>query len=455
MSTLVHAPLRRPRLDHLPGPRGFDFVRDMLHFRRDSLGALEDCYRRFGPVVAFGWPINTVILYEPRDIRRVLVDNHANYKKGAQTKELQVVMGQGLVTNDDRVSWSRRRLLVNQALSARAVRLAMPLVDALAEQAASRLEGDVNVSQAMRRLTFTIAARVFFGAELTDDEARRIDAAVLYASHVVHLHMFQLVGFPYAFPTPTHLRFHAHCKNLDAIVQRLISHAKAHPNEGGVSILARLVQARDPETNAPLSDIELRDEIVTLLVAGYETTANTLTWTLGLLAMHPDAQARVRDEVISQGHSTDVTTFAKTHPYTHAVLLESMRLYTAIPMSSHRTLDEDSLGGHRIPANTNVVIPTWVIHRDPLHWPSAASFTPERFTGCPMHRKDAYLPFSKGERGCIGQVFAMMELASIVTHIVERQGITPIDRALPRAVSEVSLKPEGTFRLRFTRRGFA
>ena len=451
----MHASPRRPRLDHLPGPRGFDFVRGMLHFRRDSLGALEDCYRRFGPVVAFGWPINTVILYAPRDIRRVLVDNHANYKKGAQTKELQVVMGQGLVTNDDRLSWSRRRPLVNQALGARAVRLAMPVVDALAEDAALRLNGEVEVSQAMRRLTFNIAARVFLGAELTSEEAEKIDAAVLYASHVVHLHMFQLVGFPYAFPTPTHLRFHAHCRNLDTIVQRLTSHAKAHPTAGCGSILERLVEARDPETNAPLSDIELRDEIVTLLVAGYETTANTLTWTLGLLAMHPEAQARVHEEVAAQGHSTDVTTFSKTHPFTHAVLLESMRLYTAIPMSSHRTVEEDSLGGHRIPANTNVVIPTWVIHRDPQHWQSAPSFKPERFTGCPMHRKDAYLPFSKGERGCVGQVFAMMELASIVTHIIAHLDITPLDRALPRAVSEVSLKPEGSFSLRFTRRGRA
>ncbi len=427
----------------------------MLHFRRDSLGALEDCHRRYGPLVAFGWPIDTVIVFRPEDIRRVLVDNHDNYVKGAQTRELRVVMGEGLVTNDDRVSWARRRALVNHALGITAVRAAVPVVEALADAAVARLGamGEVEITREMRRLTFGIAARVFLGTSLTDDEAEQIDAAVLYASHVVHVHMFQMVPLPYGVPTPTHVRFARHCRALDAIVARLLAGARAQgaPSTERPSILERLVFARDPDTGAPLSDRELRDEIVTLLVAGYETTANTLAWTLGLLAADPAAQQRARAEVDTAGLASDVLTFPKSHPYLHAVLLESMRLYTAIPMTSHRTVAEDTLAGHRIPPRTNVVIPTWVVHRSPEHWVDPGRFEPARFE-CPVHRKDAYLPFSKGERGCVGQVFAMMELATVVTRLVAHLDLASVAPELPRAVSEVSLKPSGPLRLRMTPR---
>ncbi len=437
-------------LAHIPGPRGVAFVKSMLHFLDDSLGALEEATARYGPIVSYPWPVNTVIVYEPSAIAHVLADPERIYVKGAQTDEMQSVLGQGLVTNNDRESWARRRQVVTHVMSAHAVRGFAPTFAARTDVMLERwpAQGTRELTTELRALAFDIAARTLFGVDLSADDARTVDEAVLFTSLVVHHHMFRLVPVPYWVPTSEHRAFHRHLAGLDAVVHRLVARAQQGTDDG--SVLARLAHARD-EAGQPLDARALRDEILTLLVAGYETTANTLAWVLGLLAAHPEWQARLHAELDAATAEVNVDA-RKTHPLLALTVHEAIRLYTAIPMSSRRPTRDDALLGYRIPAGTSVVLPVWVVHRDERNWRNALAFDPLRFEGQKPHQLAHYVPFSKGERSCVGQTFALTEVAVIVSRILSRYRLSLVDGALPRAVSQVSLKPEAGLTLRFEAR---
>ncbi|MFK7984548.1 MAG: cytochrome P450 [Sandaracinaceae bacterium] len=446
-----------PALGHIPGPRGLAFVRLMLHFVRDSLGALERTHALYGPLVSYPWPVSTVIAYDPNDVDHVLVDRGGRYEKGAQTEALQAVMGTGLVTNNDRPSWRARRPLVAKALGSSAVRAYAPTFFARADDlveawdtATADGERELDVSEAMQRVTFAIASETLLGRELSDADAKRVDEAIRFTARVVHGHMFQLLPLPYAVPTRAHRRFHAHCRDLDVLVYRLIDAARGRARLDDGSILERLVDARDPDTGAGLEDEVLRDEVLTLLIAGYETTASTLCWVLTMLAAHPEIQAQVREEARREGARVDSLGARTTHPLTFAVIAESMRLYTAIPMSSRRTLAPDTLSGYAIPAGTNVVVPVWVLHRGGS-FAAPERFRPDRFEGCPAHRHAGYVPFSKGDRACVGKTFALVEVAAVLAHIVARFELRLAEQGVPAAESHVSLQPRGGLRLRVRR----
>ena len=442
-----------PSLGHLPGPRGADFVRLMLHFMADSVGALEASQARYGDVVAYHWPVSTVLLFDPVAIRRVLIENAANYEKGAQTEELAVLMGAGLVTNNDRVSWAQRLPFVNRALSASAVRGMLPsLTESIERELASLDVGagaEVDVAPLMRRISFQIACRMLLGEAVSARDAARIDEAVWVGSRVVHRHMFSLLPVPYWVPLRSHRALGRARRRLDEVIGRCIAEARHDGGEADRGILGRLVSAEGQAAGFD-SDAAVRDELVTLLIAGYETTANALAWTLCLLARHPDAQDQLRDQSRLPS-SVDLRALRTTHRPTYAVIAESLRLYPTIPMSSRRALADDRVAGVHLPAGTNVVIPTWNVHRDERHFEQPARFCPARFESSATDGGAGYAPFSKGERGCVGRTFALVEIANVLLRVVSAFDLEAVGE-MPAAVSEVSLRPTGGARLRLRRR---
>ncbi|MDD4973282.1 MAG: cytochrome P450 [Bacteriovorax sp.] len=440
-----------PYLNHIPGPRGLKFFKLMLHFQRDSIGALEVTYRDYGPIVSYPWPVSTVIIYNPKTIKQVLIDKNQNYLKGSQTEEMNVVMGQGLVTNNDRVSWLRNRTIVSRELGTKPIRGFSSIIDKFAtdmvfewgKQNSHKASSVVSISTAMRNLTFSIAGKTLLGANLSATDAEEVDEAVLFTSKMAHNHMFQLLPMPYWIPTPANLKFHQHCRNLNRIVYRLINAEKNNLDKKYTpqSILERLVHAKDPETNLPLDDLTLRDEVLTLLIAGYETTSNTLSWVLGLIAAHPKIQKEIQQELDNEQAPIESTEFAKTYPLLYFSILEGIRLYTAIPMSSRKAISSDWFDHYFIPANTSVVIPVWVLHRDELYWDDPLVFKPERFRGVDINKLDTYIPFSKGSRRCVGEAFAIVEVAIIVSNILRSFDLALNAKTLPKAIAHVSLKP--------------
>jgi cytochrome P450 len=438
---------------HIKGPRGINFVKLMFHFKRDSLGALEATEEQFGDIASYGWPINTVIIYCPKLIKQVLGDKNKIYVKGSQTDEMKIVMGNGLVTNNDRKSWLRSRVIVSKELGPAPITLFSKIIKELSVQMVQKWKAnkstDLDFSLEMRNITFSIAGKTLLGSDLTNEDARIVDEAVLFTSKMAHDHMFELFPLPYWVPTKRNKEFHFHNNNLSSIVSRLLAQEKKNSNEKDArSILQRLVYAKNPETGEGLSDRELRDEVITLLIAGYETTSNTLSWILGLLSKDKIIQDKLRIEILKKNEPIESINFKKTHPYLYQVILEGIRLYTAIPMSSRKNLEVDEFNGQKIPKNTSIVIPVWNIHRSEKYWEKPLTFNPSRFEGVEVNRLDHYLPFSKGERRCVGENFSLIEVAIIVSEILSNFELELIGVELPRAISHVSLKPKNGMPIR-------
>lgn len=434
-------------LRHIPGPRGLEFIKLMFHFKRDSLGALEETEKHFGKIASYGWPINTIIIYDTDLIKQVLGDKNKIYVKGSQTDEMKVVMGNGLVTNNDRKSWLRSRVIVSKELGPAAITGFAKIIDDLTQQKIKRWEEsnaqELDFSIEMRNLTFAIAGKTLLGSDLTDEDARLVDEAVLYTSKMAHDHMFELFPMPYWVPTQKNKTFHKHNGNLSSVVKRLLKQEKEHSDQSkAASILQRLVYAKNPDTGEGLSDIELKDEVITLLIAGYETTSNTLSWIFGLLAKHQTIQEEIRKELEASSEAITSINVKKTHPLLYKSILEGIRLYTAIPMSSRKNLEVDNFLGFKVPKNTSVVIPVWNIHRSEKYWKDALSFNPSRFNNVEVNRLDHYLPFSKGERRCVGENFSIIEVAIIISEVLRKYKLELVGTDLPRPISHVSLKPE-------------
>lgn len=417
----------------------------MFHFKRDSIGALEATEKKFPILASYGWPINTVILYQTNLIKHVLTDKEKKYVKGRQTDEMKIVMGEGLVTNNDRASWLRNRVIVSKELGGKAILDFSFIINDFAKKMIEKWRPglELDFSTEMRNVTFLIAGKTLLGSELSLKDAKIVDEAVLFTSEMAHDHMFSLLPIPYWVPTPNNLKFQKHNKNLSRIVERLIQIEKDGSNANDGSILQRLVHAKNPQTGESLSPLELKDEVITLLIAGYETTSNSLVWILGLLAFHIEKQEKLRKELSSVNSSITSIQFKDSHPYLYCCILEGIRLYTAIPMSSRRNLSEDRIGEYKIPKDTSLVIPVWNIHRSELYWENALEFTPERFIGVDANRLDYFLPFSKGERRCVGEHFSLVEIAIVVNQIISSFKLELVKKELPKAVSHFSLKPEG------------
>lgn len=454
----IYGLLGIPYLNHIPGPRGVEFVKLMLHFQRDSLGALEETYKRYGPIVSYPWPISTVIVYETDIIKQVLYDKNQNYIKGSQTLEMTVVMGDGLVTNNNRATWLRNRQIILKEMGAGPIKSFSSIIEDFVEELVGCWRAElgekqsalINISKSMRNITFSIAGKTLLGANLNKKDAEEVDEAVLFTCRMAHDHMFELFPVPYWMPTKDNREFKHHIKNLNRIVYRLIDSEKQNlknkvlndSSNAPLSILERLVRATDPDTNLPLDDVTLRDEVLTLLIAGYETTANTLCWVLGLIAQHENIQKELQEELDQNHTSINSIEFSKNYPLLYCTILEGIRIYTAIPMSSRKSVSSDYFHEYYIPDNTSVVIPVWVIHRDERFWNNPLLFDPGRFKGQDVNKMDAYIPFSKGPRRCVGEVFALVEVAIVVSKILRNFNLEINGNSLPRAVSHVSLKPE-------------
>jgi len=324
--------------------------------------------------------------------------------------------------------------------------------DELAKQKISQLrdETSTDICEVMKLLTFEIACQTILGRKLPPDEAQKVNEAVHYTSIVTYERIFQFFPLPYWLPTITNIKFNRHFNNLNEIVLRLITEAKKNPTSEATNLLHKLVYAKDEETNFSFSDIELRDEVLTLLLAGHETSAHTLTWIIGLLAKHQDIQQKLFEEIKSI--DAPPQELLEKCPLLKNVMLESMRLYPAFPVLSRKTGEETILGNHKLPKNTNVVIPIFVMQRNEENWKHSLSFQPERFKEEGAEKSYAFLPFSRGPRRCIAELFAMVEMSIIVSHFIREFQVSLVGEGLPEAEAFVSLKPVNGMNVKLRKR---
>jgi cytochrome P450 len=394
-------------------------------------------------------------------VKRILLDNLANYPKSVTYRNnLRPFLGDGLLISEGDF-WKRQRRLAQPAFHLRRLKvLAAAMAAAAARMAGSWQHGEViDVMAAMNAVTMEIVAKTLFGADVSGDIGEVAEAMAVLQEETGRIRPAAFFELPDFLVRPRSRRFAAAVATLDRIVNRIIAERRAsgQPRD---DLLSMLLEARDEETGEGMTDKQLRDELVTLFLAGHETTAIALTWTFHLLAQNPAAEAKLQaevDAVLGTGSAAraapdfeDLERLA----YARMVADEALRLYPPAYVFSRRAVGEDQLGPFRMPAGAHIVISPYALHRHPDYWPDPDAFRPERFSpDAPAERpKHAYIPFGGGPRICIGNSFALMEHAIVLAAAVRRWRFESIPGHEVRTEPRITLRPRGGLPMHVMRR---
>jgi cytochrome P450 len=413
-----------------PGPRGLALARKMWDLHLNAMTATVDSVREYGDVIETRMPgARMFTIHRAEHAEHVFVTNQDNYEKGAHHEIYAMALGQGLITANGEL-WRRQRRLLQPMFAKRHLDV---FTEHMTTACAAMLDGwerryrdgdVIDVAEAMMDLTLDVVGRALFGADLTGEVSRTIGRAMHEFVTEAHGVIYSPVTWAaYAVPgvsmdgamklrPRSRRRFLDSLNGLDAIVARMIESHRHGESRGSNDLLTLLLEARDEETGEPMSDRQIRDEIVNFIVAGHETTANTLAWTWQLLSQYPEARSRLLAEV-DELLDRRVPTFldAERLGWTRAVIHETLRLYPVVWMTARRAINDDVIGGVHIPAGSSVGILMYMTHRDPEIWPNPEGFDPTRFLGAHGGgpQRCHFIPFTAGRRICLGNTFAIIE----------------------------------------------
>jgi cytochrome P450 len=426
-----------------PGPPGQPLLGNLNEIRKDILRFLLDVRREYGDVarVKLG-PQVLHLVSHPAWIRYVLATHQANYHKSAEYRAIEPLVGRGLVTSEGEL-WTHQRKLIQPGFHLDRIRAFGTLMTDAAQAMLARWQGHAesdqpfDVAPEMAHLTMIVAGRAMFTREVAE-EARQVGEALTVALRHAGQAMQSPFPLPDFLPTPSNRRFHSAIRALDRIVYRMIDERRRSGEDTG-DLLSMLMLARDAETGETMSDQQLRDEVMTLFIAGHETTANLLTWAWYLLAKSPPAERRLRAELDAAlgGRAPTVDDLPKL-PYTLMVLQETMRLYPPAWIISRTPLADDEIAGYHIPAGSTVMMSQYVTHRHPDFWEQPEGFDPERFAS---HPPAAYFPFGGGPRTCIGNNFALLEARLVLATVAQRYHLELLPGHPVEPESVVTLRP--------------
>jgi cytochrome P450 len=386
-------------------------IREMV---RNPLQFFQNIALQYGDIVCYRpAPEPAYLLNHPNYVRHVLVDNNRNYSKDTRSNQIfGKVVGQGLIVAEGE-TWRKQRRMMQPAfhhtriekLDSLVVEVTQSMLDGW--QQAYDTNQPVDIAREMAALTLTVTTRSLFGVDL-GDEVRELGEIINRAANY--------------FEKPSHPQLIQSAQEFGEIVDRIIQRRKQNFKDGG-DLLSSMILARDAESGAAMDDEQLRSQVMTLTLAGYETTASTLTWTWHLLSQNLWAVERLRSEVREtlQGRPPRYADLDNL-PFTGMVLDESLRLFPPAWVLGRRAIGDDVVDGFSIPANTVIAICIYTLHRHPEFWDHSDSFDPERFSAerSKGRNKYAYIPFGAGPRQCIGNNFGLMEAALVMACILQR-----------------------------------
>ena len=433
-----------PLVGHFPA-----YARDPLGFVTDAVWANGGLARiRFGPQPG-------LLVAEPAAVEEVLVGHHRDFVKGRANAKVGVVVGQGILLSEGE-PWRRHRRIVQPAFQHdRVTGWADVMVEEIEALVLRWQDGDErDVLADMSGLAMAIVGRTLLDSAIAPAEIDIVrEAAATLTDHFDS--RFNTLAFfiPDRLPTPGNRRMRRAVRRVDAIVYRLIAERRDSGQRGG-DVISMLLDARD-ESGQGLSDLEIRDEVMTLFMAGHETTAVALTWALDQLARAPEAQAALATEVaaVLDGRAPGVADLHRLR-YTEACVFETLRLYPPAYGLSREVATPTSVGGCPLPRRSIAVVSLWAAHRDPQAFDEAESFRPGRWLDGLARRlpRGRYLPFAEGPRKCIGAGFAMQEMTLALATIIGRWQLHPADdRPVPLRPA-ITLRPAGPVRVRIARR---
>ncbi|WP_158884514.1 cytochrome P450 [Amycolatopsis anabasis] len=405
-----------------PGPRGHPIFGSSLGFRRDPLGTFLAAWREYGDLVRLRGPVTVYLVAHPDHLRHILVDEFENYPHPADfDRKVSASVGQGLVTTNGE-PWRAQRRMAEPAFRREQMHSYAGVMLEGTRRMLDRWGGEpLDMQAEMQALTLDILARCLFRTDWSADAAW-VGASVRRQLEHLNHKLISVPDLPEWVPTPRNRRFLAARRRLDELVYRLIGERRdSAPDEA--DLLTTLMHTPDPETGEYMTDRQLRDQVMTLFVAGHETVAATLTWVWHVLSRHPEITRRVRAELAEVlGDREPAMADVPNLKYLRRVLAEVLRLYPPLWQVARTPLRDDVLGGHRIPAGSFLLLSTYITHRNPAYWDNPEGFDPDRFTrersaGRPRY---AYFPFLGGPRNCVGMAFANLEMPLVVASVLRR-----------------------------------
>lgn len=392
----------------------------LSEFRDNPLAVLQRAFRTHGDLVTIDLVRSALLVSHPDGVKHVLQDRHTNYGRPFFYRRMKRLVGNGLLTNDTS-SWLSQRRLASPAFHRKRIASLQGRMVARTHETIARVQDlrtSVDMAEEMVRLTLGIAGDTLFSIDLLE-QAKEVGEAAAEALRITNARGNQIVLWPQVMPTPQNVRFGRVKAVLDNVVADVIAERrKSGPRD---DLLQMFMDAEDQDTGERMNDQQLKDEVLTMLLAGHETTAHALSWGLMLLSRHPEVVGRMRAELDAQSprRDPDAATVMGLET-TRRVVHEVLRLYPSAWLISREALDDDVIMGQPIKKGTDVLMSPWLVHRHPQFWPNPEAFLPDRFSpeqSEGRHRM-AWLPFAAGPRMCVGSNFALMEMMTILPMLV-------------------------------------
>jgi cytochrome P450 len=444
-----------PSVDRsIPGPRGLPLVGSLFDMGSDPLAFVTRVSREHGGIACYymGSARNWLVT-DPEGIEAVLVQHKDIMHKDVITQGLSRMLGQGLVTSENPL-WKQQRKLAAPSFQPRHIAAyGQAMVKASQHHAATVTTGVRDVHADMTTITLEIVLETLFGSQAQVGEAMAETVEDFMAAFEHEVRSVQRL-LPAWVPTPGRARIERARREIVARLDAVVA-ARRASGETGEDLLGRLLAARDEDQNG-MSDEQLRDEMVTLFLAGHETTALTLSYALWLLAHHPEIQAELAEErrAVLAGRAPGSGDLAKL-PLHDAVVQECMRLYPPAWMMGRTPTVPVEVLGHRVLPGEQILLPQWVVHRDPKFWPEPERFLPSRWLGDPSPASQlprfAYFPFGGGPRVCIGNHFARLEAVLVLATWLQDRTLAPAPGATIELMPAVTLRPRTGVHLQITR----
>ncbi len=443
----------------IPQTGGLPLVGALPEFLKNPFGFLVQARETYGDLYRLNLGVTDVVmLNHPRQIQHVLLDQAHNYRKGGAVWDaIRMQMGNGLLVSEGDFWLRQRRMMQPQFHRQRLAALAALTVDAIAETLDTWervAAGEAfDLVSAFDHLTMKVTTRTLFGARLTAHEMEEVAEVVTYAVNYT-LRAMVLNALPAWMPAPGRRRFQQVIAQMDRIVYRIIAvgQQKSSPEN---HLLAMLLDAVDEETGEGMTDQQLRDEVTTLLIAGYETTSTMLSWAFDFLVRYPEVMQKLQGEVdaVLAGRRPTFADLPKL-AYMRMVLYETLRLRPSAWQVPRLTIADDEIDGYRIPAGTNIMALIYMCHRHPDEWPDPEQFDPERFS---VERSEgrhnlAWMPFGAGQRLCIGRDLSLMEGQLALAMIAQRYQMTPADERPAAPQLATTLRPKGSVMVKLMKR---
>lgn len=440
---------RRP-----PGPRGHWLLGSLPELRRDMPQLLLDVSRRYGGVCRLRMgPASMYLISDGALIVEMIAKRAGEVRKSNRTRQsLRGHLGRGLITLEGSEHRRHRRLMQpvmhTQAVAAQA----QTMVELARRRVESWPDGSVQeIHREMADLTLRIVCAALFRLD-EDAEAERLVSAVHDFARSLNVVLRRAFPLPEWLPTSGNRLRRETVNRVNRYAYDLIRRRRAAGGDGG-DLLSLLVNAESEDGGPGLSDVEVRDELMTMFFAGHETSAAALTWAFYLLDRHPEVASRLRTEIATVlGERPPTMADLGRLPLLGQVVKETLRLYPPAWVFDRSPLHDVVVGGYAIPKGANVLLSPWVVHRDPAVWPEPEQFRPERFADGAAPPRTAYLPFGDGPRICVGNRFAEAEIALVLATILPRVDLSNMDSSPAKPEGDATLRPRGGLRMRVSHR---